>query len=545
MPQKFLAFLLFAFFSVVLAGCDSLPEQLKQRVEQIPTKIENLERYLESEKKSFALKQGAKDWQFFAPYAKREKWNQKFTEAKAKVERLRFVYKARIKPIYDRNSSKDIKELESQLKLFDEAFRSAKRAIAWVGKRMTTLATAKDKASEWITRARKEAEEMKKIVSSVESVVEKAKRDYPNRKGDISGLFAPLQRARDEALSALKKAESEFAKHKKGELADYAVFADSVALVDARLKGLRESANGLHKKLGELYREYTKILADMKVEYWIQIGRSSWDSWSDWDNTPDMLYKPVQVSEQVFRYFSKLKPGEWRGEAGNLARLYKGFGGWKLEIHIDPKMWAALGFTKDKLSLNWPKGDDDSSFWVEDMEPRFFHKYLIIENGVKKYTDWIEVDEEDFDEYLHALGMEIVSKPYGFFESEKLQEPTPMGLSKVGNPKYGRWEKDPETGKERWSWLETYAIYRLFFDPAHPTYYYRDEYRYWRDNYRGKRGYYGRDEKKPTYGTFGKRTRTSSRFAKTSFAKRGGFKSASIRGAGSGFRGRGPGGRGK
>jgi len=43
--------------------------------------------------------------------------------------------------------------------------------------------------------------------------------------------------------------------------------------------------------------------------------------------------------------------------------------------------------------------------------------------------------------------MEILSKPYGYYESEKLKNASPIGINYVGNSKYGEWKKDTSLWK--------------------------------------------------------------------------------------------------
>ena len=46
--------------------------------------------------------------------------------------------------------------------------------------------------------------------------------------------------------------------------------------------------------------------------------------------------------------------------------------------------------------------------------------------------------------YAEFEGHEIYSKPYGFFNNEALNAPNPVGISTVGNPKYGEWKTDKD-----------------------------------------------------------------------------------------------------
>ena len=143
----------------------------------------------------------------------------------------------------------------------------------------------------------------------------------------------------------------------------------------------------------------------------------------------------------------------------------------------------------------------------------YFHKYLITENGETHETDWQKVDETMFENHVGDLGMDIVSKPFGTFEDEKIANPTPAGLAFVGNPQYGRWQTD-DRGTSFWAW---YGAYRLFGDllgaRGQPYSYRRDEWETWSTRYRGQ-PYYGEDkDKRERYGTGGYVVGSSNRWA--------------------------------
>jgi uncharacterized membrane protein YjfL (UPF0719 family) len=112
--------------------------------------------------------------------------------------------------------------------------------------------------------------------------------------------------------------------------------------------------------------------------------------------------------------------------------------------------------------------------------------------------------------------MDIVAKPFGAFEDEKITNPTPAGLAFVGNPQYGRWQND-DRGTSFWAW---YGAYRLFGDllgaRGQPYSYRRDEWDTWSTKYRGQ-PYYGEDkDKHERYGTGGTVVGSSNRWASAS-----------------------------
>ena len=273
----------------------------------------------------------------------------------------------------------------------------------------------------------------------------------------------------------------------------------------------------------------------MRIDYYVQIGRTSWDEASDWPTEHNYLYPPSKVKENVYTYFAKLKPNSVP------AKYTRAWGG-RLSLYIDTNHWNALGIYP---TTNWYRRSHDAAeFWIEDIFPKAYHKYILVENNRRKETDWEPVDEDDYDDHFDYLGMEIVSKPYGFFEDEKIKEASPPGMSMVGNSRYGEWRTDPHTGRSFWHY---YGIYSFFYGGS-GRYYYRNDWDTWRRDYRGRKPYYGGSgTTSNVYGTYGSYVRTDRRYQSSHFAKKGGLRTspASVRGAGPSRRGGGPGGRGK
>ncbi|HAP62517.1 MAG TPA: hypothetical protein DCR93_24475, partial [Cytophagales bacterium] len=144
----------------------------------------------------------------------------------------------------------------------------------------------------------------------------------------------------------------------------------------------------------------------------------------------------------------------------------------------------------------------------------YLHQYRIVTTGVDSLpvvetTDWEQVSEEFFFAHENDMGMEIAAKgPDG----EVSKVASPAGYSNyVGNENYGRWRTD-NSGNSFW---EFYGKYRLLSDVFYmvgggPIY--RRGYYDYRDNYYGRRSYYGgvTSSGNPRYGTnsdFNRQTR--------------------------------------
>jgi len=296
----------------------------------------------------------------------------------------------------------------------------------------------------------------------------------------------------------------------------------------------------IHKKIGELNSSYTKILSDMKEDFYIVVGATSWDEYYDNPTEHNIVLRKSKVTRELYERLAN--------NTGTIATYSKGslFGGLRLKS-ISQRDWNLLRINNSQLLA---RGDDSSEVYIQDAPVETFHKYVIVKNGKKEETNWIKVSEAIYEQHFNDLGMSIVSKPYGTYESDTLRRAVPAGMEFVGNKKYGKWEEEKDssghsTGNSFWHY---YGMYSFF--TGGNNHYYRSDY----NNYRSYRSssprssYYGRNK---SYGTFGSRSftrragttsrmRTSMKRGTTSRTR-----SRTIRSSGRSSRGRGPGGGGK
>jgi hypothetical protein len=114
-----------------------------------------------------------------------------------------------------------------------------------------------------------------------------------------------------------------------------------------------------------------------------------------------------------------------------------------------------------------------------------------------KITEWIPVTKKEFDYHANNMGMEILSKE----EGEINKVPAPPGYNHyVGNPQYGQWQQNPQTGETFWSFYGKYMFIQSMFNLLSPARF--GDYDDYRRNYRYERPYYGGyDNGRPRYGT--------------------------------------------
>lgn len=161
-----------------------------------------------------------------------------------------------------------------------------------------------------------------------------------------------------------------------------------------------------YKLFKELSSSYVRILKDMDIRYYIQIGRTSWDERSDAFTDVDYLFEEKEVSR--FHYFLFHKVVELQG----------------VKQILNPYQ-------------NMPRSHNKAEFWVNEATVRYFQQYIEIKDDIAYTSVWQEVSADMFWKHQKHLGMEIYVKPYGYLASEASTEARPVGMTYVGNGYYG------------------------------------------------------------------------------------------------------------
>ena len=93
----------------------------------------------------------------------------------------------------------------------------------------------------------------------------------------------------------------------------------------------------------------------------------------------------------------------------------------------DRNAWLSLGLqNREGMSGS----HDRAEYWVAELEERYFHKYLSIEDDKHQVSSWKEVDPEMFIQHIPFLGMQVQSKSYGELENAiKVQYGATAGMA--------------------------------------------------------------------------------------------------------------------
>ncbi len=515
------------FVAMVLSGCAGLPETLVREAARMGVGIQEEFRRIESSERQFSAFPQSADYEELRPYAEREEWASYFSAARAKVDAAKGVFDIEVAPAIEKDDPRTASAVQGSLRKIAPLLASSREsAQQWLDRRDFLVDVSKT-ADARMRDCEVALAGMREEGPTLVFRSRQAAQDHPARADDIDALVTPLTGLLAASETAFEQAAAEFRKRSSGDAFDLAVFGDSCETVTRNSKEFVTRVPDLIAKLAELDVSYSRTLIDMRTEYGLLIRRESWDDGRDYPTSHLLDFRVSNVSQESYEHLA--------GVQGTLAGFsYSIFGSrFSLRSGTQEAHWNGLGI--DPLQ-QWPRGDNKAEYWVQGDESKYFHKYLIQEDGATTESEWTQVTEDLFFANLDNLGMDVESKPYGSFASERLTHAAPPGMAYVGNPHYGSWASDGRGGSV-WAWLPAYMFYSTMF--GSPIRYGRSEWDMWSGGYRGARPYYGGSPEAPRWGTGSQTTRTSPRMQGSTFARTGGFRRplSTVRGAGPRTRG--------
>ena len=491
----------FTVAAAALAACMcvacGLPQRTREQAERTAAAVDRENADIARKEAEYRAFVASSDYARYRLYAERERWAAQFEYARAKTAAAKTTYERYVAPLLQRNDPRDDYAVDTQTSRVARLTNEA-RAFADVPQRRRQYV---DQVAASYKRLLQEssgnADAAKAAVGPLFVERDKARAAFPERDGDIDKRIQPVQKLADEATRASQKVAFEAANASAGRPADFVVLGDNAQLLARNAGTIREDARNVDGQLKSLSTSYSRALADMKAVYYLTVTRWAWNDDADYPSVHTYTYPRKEITGEQFDYFNSLPES-----LPYVARLKSSwFGGTTIEPHpsVSRAQWSALGISPQE---QWAYRDDTAEYGFM-LSADYFHKYLVTENGETHETDWQKVDETMFENHVDDLGMDIVSKPFGTFDDQKITNPTPAGLAFVGNPMYGRWQND-DRGTSFWAW---YGAYRLFGDllgaGGQPYSYRRDEWENWSTKYRGQ-PYYGEDkDKRERYGTGG------------------------------------------
>lgn len=502
-------------------ACGGLPDEDIKKAQLIPATLKQAKEIIVANKKANKTFLNSEQGKILKPYADREKWDNYFNQANLEYQQSESIYQKTVLPIIERDDDKEIIEFRLAMIQIHRKIVATRVTASKASSRKNFLLSTIKNAPDLVSKAKTDLIEINHLLTSALKYTKKPALDHPLKKEDINSRYQTLNLLRNKANKSLSLATAEFDKI-KSHRSDYAIFGDNIKNITDTLAKLTKSVPALKAKFDELYRSYSKTLVDMRIDYFVQIARTSWDNSSDNPSEHTYIYTS-QVAENVANYFNK--------RSGLLATGYKNVA---ISSSVDKRMWAALKILPNK---SWPSTfDTTSEFWVKGILLKYYHKYLITENTTQKVTKWQMVKSNYFWANEKNLGLTLLSKPYGMYEEETIKSASPPGLEYIATPvmlngkatgknQYGEWKQD-SSGNSFWEYYVAYSFIRMMLggNSYHP-YYYKD----WTNYSSRKSGtsYYGTGQR---YGTYGSSTYNNSRYKQSNYSRKNpGLRTASGR----------------
>ncbi len=485
----------------MMTGCWN--KQFKRRVKEIPEIITSVKGKTSEKRKKFQDFTKSSNYTMVKVYAEKENWEDHLNKAEQEIAKAESMYETQMIPLLKKQKKETIPQAVKLMEDIKTVMKNAGKESSYPMIRAEKILHAINSTNDVLNTNKKNFNTAKATIKEHDKLARKAQDDYSNKQEDLQNRIKSIHLNWDSLKNADKMVKSET----KNDNPDYALIVDKSQLVSDELNTIQKKFGDNKLKIEQLYRCYTKTLIDMKMEPhpWVLLVKYAWSNYADYDNTRKVGETKERLTMQEYEKY--------------LQHFNKYPDGFLVKSGSDYEIWA------EELELN----------------EKYYHKFAITENGERTETNWWEVSEETYEKHEDDLGMDVVAKPYGFYEDEKLTQPTPEGMALVGNKECGRWERD-RSGNRYWAWYGRYHFYGTMFGGR--RYYYND-WNTWHGSYRGRKAYYGRDD--DVYGTYGSAVQSDKRYQGSSYGKTKSFKSqaTSVRGAGRTSRGRGPGAGGK
>jgi hypothetical protein len=471
--------------SVFMTGC-GLNKQAEQSIKQTEQNVIKASEFVQA--KQAELTASLKDEKFaktYGIYATQGKWSDTIKQARIESHTLVSLYYKQITPHVTKGKRKNSDTVVRLCMSLDRQSVRVRDTANVVAKQIVFIEdvrkTIPNKSKKALDNANTAENTMNSLANTRDTYIE----NYPKQNTKIIEKFNKVNAIN----AALQVSNSVIKKEVKADQPNLLTIGDEYVKSVADFSKFVVDFPALVETYKELDSSYTNILDDMKIEYFVTIGVSSWDSYYD-ENEYNKVFPAKKVTEAQYIAFSA-------------------------------KNGSVSSSDVKRLGLNptryFHSGHDSAEYWVEDFDQVFYHKYTEINGSKVTKTDWEDVEQEEFSAYMNALGMSIFSKPYGVFEEDAVYQAHPPALAFVGDKKYGEYRSD-NNGNSFWHYYGQFAFINMMLGPS---YHYPSSMHSGWYNGRNTRPYYGGTTTKPSFGTRSTRVQSSPSMARSSWVKSG------------------------
>ena len=297
---------LFIFFWI----SGGLPKDVKKEAGRKTEQIASARDVVAKQKAKHVKFKTTDEFAFFAVYAQRENWDARFDEAKKMLnDAEKNVTHGKVAAFLKENKKAKAGALWIEIKKVDRLIRKALQASKAPTLRMAELKRIQKECPQLVEKAALELGEIDLLIDKLEKeFTPKAKKEFPKRSDDISKRFTPLKKMQQNSANALIGAQRELKQHTSEGNADYALLSSSTEFIKIYLGKLTKKDKEYRAEINELFQSGTKILVDMRMDYYVTAGRVSWNESSDYPSEHNYIYPPSKTDYKTNAFFTKLKP---------------------------------------------------------------------------------------------------------------------------------------------------------------------------------------------------------------------------------------------
>jgi hypothetical protein len=532
----YLRCLIFIPIVFLLISC-GINRDLKQAASGCEERLQQARSEIESAQKKYTDWIGLESYKTLSRFEDRYHWREQYEEAIDELDKIRSLL-TDIQQVLEADNPEDEGKLKELIDSFNNRLTITLERTKQPWPQIATLLKHSASTGGIIEQAESKSDlrvhALQKLRRHVDKVVAESKAYGWGKEEAILAKMKELDTLQETIVSTIKIARDAYNKERQETIDSppdrnnfvyvdgderylyncLPVVVDTIQKVEPLLDELKQSENQFKQSLDGLYRCYSKRLIDMKVSYMVVIGQELTDgilaqtvgvgkrSQKYYYSDAYYFYPHREVNKESFNYLSN-KKGKIASGIANI------------KLNIPAKIWNTLEL--DVYENSWRH--NDAVYRVSGTKIKYFHRYLIIEQGsgagdrvVPGY--WEEVSEETFARHIDHLGMDLEAKAFGMYELEMIDTAMPPAIAFVGNKKYGHWQDGDESGRY-WVYDGWYSRLNFLFDGLHYSFKQWDE---WRNNYRAREPYYDKNPDGTTlYGTLGSAVENDSYFKTTEF----------------------------
>lgn len=453
--------------SLFMTGCDSLSENVLRNHKSTVEFVDKAILHGSSNVLKFDQMKESDEFSFISDYEGESKWGEKLATFNKSMINEKSEYLSTVDPLIKKDESKYDRIVSSQSSNTSRNILELKQQSDGIIDYIEKMALFLNNKDKYLKESEDNLSSITSNFKNLTNTFEKYTHKYPEKSTDLASKT-------DHAKNILENSGKSIliVRNEHGSLTmNLHKFSLNILELLKLKKEMIEYVDYSNAKMAELDTSVIKILKAERIDYFVNIGFSSWCE-SDGCGSGDDGSKKVQVSEDIYEMADS-------SNAPVLVKLYKSWGSMQKKIFVSSQLINAL-----KIDLNnIPHGNGEMEYWIDSVESKTWHKYSTIKNEVlTSSTNWESVSNDFFYKFEGRLGMPIYSKPYGYYNEEATAESTNILAQTIAEPitvnglptgrnQYGEWRSN--NGNSFFHYYGQYALISNLMG-SNNSYYSRD-----------------------------------------------------------------------